>query len=158
MTEYEIRAARQSDRARILGMWLDLIDYHRGLDPEFAPPAGIRDVLLDEISRGIGSDRCDVLVAECEGVVVGFLFAELERASLAAAGDASHGWIHELWVDPEHRRCGVAAEMLARAEELLLRRECTRIAVRVESANEDGLRFWRHRRFRERARILEREE
>jgi GNAT superfamily N-acetyltransferase len=158
MAAYEIRAARQTDRARILGMWLDLVDYHRALDPCFSPPAGIRDVLLDEISRGVGSDRCQILVAEVEDALVGFLFAEIERASISAESDPGTGWIHELWVEPTHRGFGLAAAMLERAEDRLRRRGCTRIAVRVESANEDGLRFWRHRRFRERARILERDD
>lgn len=138
-------------------MWLELIDYHRRLDAMYPVVAGLREALRDEIERGLRGGPCRLLVAELEGAAVGFLFAEVERGSSRDAGGPRTSWIHELYVVPEQRRCGVGRALVEAAEGFFEEQGGGRLTVRVESSNEPGLRFWRNLRFAERARILEKE-
>jgi GNAT superfamily N-acetyltransferase len=139
----------------VLALWLNLIDYHRDLSPEYPVMAGIRDVIASEIRRGAARERCRLFVAESDGRLVGFLFAEIE-AGAGLGGEPPPGWIHELWVEPEERTRGVAALLLAESDAFFASRGVKRLSVRVESSNGAGLEFWTRLGFAERARILER--
>lgn len=151
-----IRAVRAADRAGVLDLWLDLIEYHRRLDPDYPGAPGIREVLLKEIERGLRSRSCCIGVAENGSEVVGFVFAEVERGAGLRRDEAGLGWIHELFVDPAFRRRGVANALLALVDEFFEQRCPARVSVRVESGNEEGLRFWLRRGFAERERTLSR--
>lgn len=117
--------------------------------------SGIRSVIASEIRRAASNPSCCLIVAEIESRLVGFLFAEVERGG-APSGDPPPGWIHELWVEPEQREQGIAAQLLAESDGFFDARGVKRVSVRVEGANADALDFWARRRFGERARILER--
>ena len=54
-----------------------------------------------------------VLVAEVDRRVVGYLLAFVHPTFFA---DAPVGWIEELMVDPDHRRSGIGARLVAEAE------------------------------------------
>ncbi|MFI5316153.1 MAG: GNAT family N-acetyltransferase [Myxococcota bacterium] len=149
-----MRAARADDHEAILVFWLELIEHHRRLWPANASAPNLREVLASEIRRGATRARCRLLVAERAGARVGFLFAEVEQAGGGEVEPA--GWIHELWVAPDERRSGVASALVAEADAFFAARGVRRVSVRVESANQDALRYWTRRGFGERARILER--
>ena len=150
-----IHPARPRDREAILDLWLALIDYHRALDPLYPVVPGIREALREEVERGLLGGLCRLLVAELDGALVGFAFAEVERVETREASGPGSSWIHELYVVPEERSSGVGSALVEAAEKFLAKRGGGRIAVRVESGNEDGLRFWARRNFTDRARILE---
>ena len=152
---FAIRPARPRDREAILDLWLALIDYHRALDPLYPVVPGIREALGEEVKRGLLGGLCRLLVAELDDALVGFAFAEVERVETREASGPGSSWIHELYVVPEERGSGVGSALVEAAEKFLERRGGGRIAVRVESGNEDGLRFWQRRNFIDRARILE---
>ncbi len=150
-----VRPVRARDREAILELWLALIDYHRALDPLYPVVSGIREALREEIERGLLGGLCRLLVAELDGALVGFAFAEVERLETREASGPGLCWIHELYVLPEERGRGVGSALVEAAEKFLEKRGGGRIAVRVESGNKDGLRFWERRSFVDRARILE---
>ena len=151
-----IRPARAADVPGVLGLWLDLIEYHRRLDPDYPAPPGIREVLRNEIERGLRARGCRLGVADTGTELVGFVFAEVTGGERRLRGDSGAGWIHELYVEPAQRRQGVATALLALACEFFKARGGGRISVRVENGNEDGLQFWLRRGFAERERILTR--
>ena len=153
--ELAVRPARPRDRDAILELWLALIDYHRALDPQYPVVPGIREALREEVERGMLGGLCRLLVAELDGAPVGFAFAEVERVETREASGPGSSWIHELYVVPKERRHGVGSALVEAAEKFLEKRGGGRIAVRVESGNEAGLRFWSRRKFQDRARILE---
>ncbi len=148
--------ARSIDSDELLRLWLDLVEYHRRLDPEFPALPSLRAVLLREIERGLRSSDCCLGVAEFGSELVGFVFAGLKAGAQTRRGEGSGGWVHELYVDPAWRRQGVATALLEIAGDFFEERGAGRISVRVESANEDGLRFWLRSGFSERERILTR--
>jgi diamine N-acetyltransferase len=153
--ELVVRSARAEDREGLLALWLDLVEHHRRLAPLDPPASSLREVLGEELARGIARARCSVLVAERGSRRVGFLFAEVEADGRAGGAQAS-GWIHELWVVPDERRRGVARALVDQADAFFAARGVARVSVRVESANQDALRYWSRRGFGERARVLER--
>lgn len=112
-------------------------------------------MIASEVRRGARRDSCRLFVAENDVRLLGFVFAEIEGAG-PGASDPPPAWIHELWVEPEYRRRGIGGRLLAEAEAFFDARDVSRLSVRVESANRDGLEFWGRRGFAERARILER--
>ena len=94
-----VRMARSVDTEGLLRLWLDLIEYHRRLDPEFPALHGLRALLLQEIERGLRSSDCCLGVAELRTELVGFVFAGLKLGAQTRRGKGGGGWIHELYVD-----------------------------------------------------------
>ena len=44
-----VRAALPSDRIRLQELWLELIDYHRALDPRYPTVLHLREVVMSKI-------------------------------------------------------------------------------------------------------------
>ncbi len=147
---FSVRAALPSDRVRLQELWLELIDYHRALDPNYPTVSHLREVVLSEIDEATRSFRFRLLVAECAGRIVGFALAEIQRERPRPA------WIHELYVELPKRRRGVARLLVDATLDWFGSELSERVYVRVESANQDGLAFWEAHDFKERARVLER--
>ncbi|MBW2280428.1 MAG: GNAT family N-acetyltransferase [Deltaproteobacteria bacterium] len=155
-----VRAALAEDIEAVVRLWIDLIEYHRSLDPDYPPLPNLRETLRAEARRGVDMEHCEVFVAlsSSDGAadgLVGFLFAELEPRP-AGVPVPPTGQIHELWVDPERRRAGVGRALVDEADAFFAARGSARVSVRVEEPNEAGREFWRRLGFRDRARIMER--
>lgn len=145
-----VRAAFPADRVRLQELWLELVDYHRELDPEYPTVSLLPEALLGEIEEAVRSPRFRLLVAERAERIVGFALAEIQRERPRPA------WIHELFVESEARRAGVARRLVEAVLEWFSSEQSERVYVRVESANTTGLAFWDQYGFEERARVLER--
>jgi ribosomal protein S18 acetylase RimI-like enzyme len=154
LADPRVRPASSTDREALLGLWLDLVLHHRRLDPDYPSLPGIREALLAELERGLGSAGCQIWLAELDGTPVGFLFAEVAGPEGPASGGGP-GWIHELYVEPDWRRRGLGRALVDEASAFFDERGQSRFSVRVESANQEGLHFWRELGLEERARILE---
>lgn len=152
--EARIRRAGRRDREALVGLWLDLVLHHKRLDPDYPSLPGIRETLLAEIDRGLHVRGCRIFVAEAGERPVGFLFAELDSTA-PGSGPAGPSWIHELYVEPDWRRRGVARALVGAATGFFGEQGRPRFAVRVESANQEGLRFWRELGMVEKAHVLE---
>ena len=145
-----IRLAAPADREALLGLWLDLVAHHRRLDPDYPALPGIREALLGELGRGLSNPACRLWVAESDGGLAGFLFAEHE----AADQGVGMSWIHELYVDDAAaRRRGSRLGRWWPSARCLLRgaARAARISVRVEiRQTRRAWRFWSAARFRAR--------
>ena len=145
-----VRSAIPSDRIRLQELWLELVDYHRSLDPNYPTVSHLREVMLSEIDEATRSFCFRLLVAEGAGRIVGFALAEIQREQPRPA------WIHELYVEASMRRRGIARQLVDAVLDWFGSELSERVYVRVESANRDGLAFWDAHEFEERARVLER--
>jgi GNAT superfamily N-acetyltransferase len=146
-----VRRAVAADRQALLRLWLDLVEHHRRLDPAYPQPPALDETLGRELERGLRSERCRVLVADAGDGPIGFLFGEIEPGP----SPAQRGRIQELYVEPDWRRRGLGTALTDAARRWFGERGVDRVAVRVEPANKDGLRFWTRSGFVENARILE---
>ncbi|MCP4542147.1 MAG: GNAT family N-acetyltransferase [Chloroflexi bacterium] len=63
--------------------------------------------------------------------------------AVATTHDSRKGWINRLVVDPDHRRKGYAAQLIAAAENVLREQDMHVIAVLVEGDNPASLALFR---------------
>ena len=99
----------------MLALWLNLISHHRALSDDYPVLPGIAAVISSELRRAAARDSCRLFVAELEGELVGFVFAEIEGGAGPGAEPAP-AWVHELWVEPDQREQGVAGQLLEEGE------------------------------------------
>lgn len=149
----KIRFASQADRSRLLDLWLDLVQYHRRLDPDFPALPRLRELLGEELERGLASDTSRVFVADEGDKPVAFLFAESRPDGESDA--EGRGRIEELYVDPAWRGQGLGRALVDAASTWFRLQGARRVSVRVEHGNTAGQVFWQELGFAERARILE---
>jgi ribosomal protein S18 acetylase RimI-like enzyme len=75
-----------------------------------------------------------------------FLVGLIDDAIVATAmaGYEGHrGWINYLAVAPEHRRAGLARQLMQEAERLLLVEGCPKINLQIRSTNAEVIEFYR---------------
>ena len=106
-----IRPGRAEDIPQVLPLVAKTIAFHQGLDElrfGAVPNAHLR---YEGWMR-----RPDTIffVAEVEGRVVGFLLGAIQE-EYAMYRTGRYGMLHDLWVEPEHRRCGLARGMVTAA-------------------------------------------
>jgi ribosomal protein S18 acetylase RimI-like enzyme len=63
-------------------------------------------------------------------------------ATCMAGYEGHRGWINYLATDPEYRRRGIAARMMAAAEEKLLAMGCPKINLQVRAGNDTAVAFY----------------
>jgi ribosomal protein S18 acetylase RimI-like enzyme len=65
--------------------------------------------------------------------------------STMGAWDGRRGWLYHVAAAADHRRAGIATELVRRAEDGLRALGCPRVVVMVESRNDVAHAFWRAR-------------
>lgn len=109
-----IRPARPSDLPAVGRLAAQLVEYHRALDPRRFME--IRDAAAG-YARFLGNQLADpssvvlVAVREPASDVLGYSYGAVEGRDWHALLDP-HGSIHDVCVDPEARRQGVARQLL----------------------------------------------
>ena len=115
---FEIREYEpERDGSALRDGFVELQDFERSLDPALPPGGSIADAYLERMF-----DRCRefdgvVLVAELEGVVVGFVTIWARYRSSEPDDDPrEHGFVSDLVVLATHRRRGIGRALLRAAE------------------------------------------
>ncbi len=117
-----IRAASTTDGPGVLALWRDA----------GAEPSHTDDV--DSLARLIAHDPGALIVAECDGRIVG---------SVVAGWDGWRGSIYRLVVAPSHRRQGLGRRLVAEAEERLAEAGAVRLQAIVVDSDARAIAFWR---------------
>ena len=125
-----IRPAKISDRPALRLAITELQEFERQLHGTRRPGNEVADTYLDWMLRRAGESGA-VLIAEIEGVVVGFVAGWIEHTdNIAETADSNRvGYISDLCVLPVHRRQGIAGHLLDRISEQLGRTGVIRIRV-----------------------------
>jgi ribosomal protein S18 acetylase RimI-like enzyme len=144
-----VRSARPEDAASLGRLGALLVALHHELDPArfIAPgpgtPAGYGRFLAAELDR----EAVILLVAEAEGVVLGYAYAELEGNDwMALRGPA--GVVHDLVVDPARRHQGIGRRLLEEAAAALVARGAPRVVLSTAWRNEAAQRLFAAAGFR----------
>jgi GNAT superfamily N-acetyltransferase len=131
---FVIRTAEAGEEEQILAMyeWL------------FAPP-GIKPTHWDperargRITEAIVSPRSTILLADADGMLIGFCTAYLELNSVRFE---QRCWVEDLAVDPQQRSKGVGAAVLRSAREWARSAGATHLELDSGLARVDAHRFY----------------
>lgn len=81
------------------------------------------------------------LSVQPDGFLVGLIDNRI-MASVMAGYDGHRGWINYLAVDPDFQRGGYGREIMAHAEQMLLRAGCPKINLQIRSENAAVIAFY----------------
>jgi ribosomal protein S18 acetylase RimI-like enzyme len=120
-----------------------LVGLHHALDPERFLPAGPGTArgYASYLASEIPEAEVVVLVAEEANTVLGYAYARIEGHDwMSLRGPA--GVIHDLVVDPDHRRRGIGRALLERTLDVLAERGAPRVVLATAQRNEAAQRLF----------------
>jgi ribosomal protein S18 acetylase RimI-like enzyme len=144
-----IRAARPDDTPALGRLGALLVSAHHDFDAKrfIAPGPGTEHGYGRFLASQIGREEAIVLVAADGDVVLGYAYAALEGNDwLALRGPA--GVIHDIIVEPGHRRAGIATMLLDAILEALTRRGAPRVVLFTATQNAAAQRLFAAAGFR----------
>lgn len=113
--EYEIKEAVSGDLEALILCHSRFMQHHISIDRRFALKSGAEDKWGKQISEAIGHPDTLVLVAKKGSAVVGCAYTIIKSGS-ADFGPDKIGYLCDVYVEPEHRRKGVARRFLSAAK------------------------------------------
>ncbi len=137
-------------------MWMEITEFHVDLGgPEHRLARGWKAEWRRFVRGHIGRTDRLCLVAEVDGVAVGFLLAAiLTRPKVFER--RPYGHIYDAFVDAAHRNRGIGEALVNAALEWCRARRVDRVELYTHAQNEPGLLFWRRMGFETTAHILDR--
>lgn len=142
METVKIREAAENDILAMVELWKEMMDFHKERDQIFTRTAtgheGWTEFITDHMSK---EDSC-VLVAECDGRIVGHCLAFITEGPPVIT-TKRYGLFQELAITANHRRCGVGEELVKEMLKWFRDRDIERIEVKVSVHNELSMAFWR---------------
>ena len=146
MADIIIREARESDLLTIKKLTLELIEAMGNTE-------GIDIKLIAENCRNLLSEANSyILVAEIEGIVVGFINFTTRKTILHRG---LSGLIDEIIIAKGYRGKGIGKQLLSNAIEKSRRLGCCEVEVSTEKANTKAREFYRQCGFTERGILFE---
>ena len=118
----EIRAYRDIDHDQVVELWRTVF-----------PDAPARNDPLLDVRRKLTVQPELFLVAVVDFHVVG---------TCMAGFDGHRGWVHLVAVAPQHRRRGVGAALMKRAEALLTRIGCPKLNLQIRATTPEAVGFY----------------
>jgi len=144
-----IRSARAADVAVLGRLGAMLVQSHHELDPARFISATPRTAegYASFLGSQLGRHENVLLVAEREGVVVGYAWGALEGTDyMALRGPA--GVLHDLVVDPAHRREGLGRMLLEATVEAFRALGAPRVVLSTAARNDPAQRLFTGAGFR----------
>ena len=144
-----IRRALTSDLPRLGRLGALLVEAHHDLDPRRFLAANHRSPAnyASFLSTKLEDPDAAILVAEAQGEVIGYAYAEVQGFDyLALRGPA--GVLHDLIVDPAHRGRGVGRLLLNAALAYLQARGAPRVVLLPAEGNQAAQRLFASMGFR----------
>ena len=146
MTDIIIREAKESDLLTIGKLTLELIE-------AMGDTEGIDIKLIAENCRNLLSeDNSYILVAEIEGIIVGFINFTTRKTILHRG---LSGLIDELTIAKNYRGKGIGRQLLSSAIEKSRQLGCCEVEVSTEKTNVKAREFYRQCGFIERGVLFE---
>lgn len=118
----KIRVYEARDREGVIALWNQVFRD----DPPWNEPATVIDRKLS-----VQSDL--FFVCESDGRIIG---------TVIAGFDGHRGWVHKVATDPQHRRQGLARQLMVAAEEGLASKGCRKLNLQVREGNDGAVSFY----------------
>lgn len=141
--QYTIRPAKREDADAVGPIWRHMAEQHRGYDPEVwcwahdAPTQWARG-----FAEFLDRDDMVLLVAEAEGGQLTGLAVGNIRETLPTFQTHTNGFVWDLCVLPDHRRCGLGRRLMERMFDEMKRRGCDDVILHVALRNRAGIRLY----------------
>ena len=142
----EIRQAKPSDVPRLQVLCSEFMDYHRGLEPDYARLEESTTNWAEYIHSKFDDESAAFFIAIESEAVVGYIGAVI-REYPPVWTIKKFGFIEEIAVTSEFRRRGIACQLFSVAEKWLLVQGVNRIKVNIDVANEASQGFFRNQGF-----------
>ena len=144
-----IRPAQNPDKAALGRYGAALMRQHHASDPRRflqtdRPEEGYGRFLVSQLAN----PNSLVLVAEREGEVVGYVFADIEPTSWRDLRGPC-GFIHDVYVDASARRAGTGQALLRAAIEWVHSKGMTQVVLWSKTGNEHAQRLFAKLGFRD---------
>jgi ribosomal protein S18 acetylase RimI-like enzyme len=153
-----IRKATENDRSAILEGFNALQAYERSIEANRADPADIADTYLRELFAECRDGKAEILVAEVDMGVVGWVGVVPRHISDDILDhDREFAYISDLIVLEDYRGRGIGRRLLAAAEEYVATKGVRRLRVGVLAANAAAHRLYHAVGFRDYEVILEKQ-
>jgi ribosomal protein S18 acetylase RimI-like enzyme len=147
--ELTVRQATEADLAAVGRLGAELLRTHYAFDSErfMRPGADAEEGYAWFLGTQLGRDDAVVLIAERDGVVVGYLYASIEPASWKELRERA-GFIHDLLVAESSRRTGVASALMAAGMEWLRAHGAPRVVLWTAARNAEAQQLFDRLGFR----------
>ena len=144
-----IRRAGEQDLEAVGRLGARLLRDHHEFDPLrfMAPRGNTEEGYAWFLGTHLQRDDAVVFVAERDGQVVGYVYAGIEPQSWKELREEA-GFIHDVYVDSDARRCGVATALLEAAAAWLAGRGMPRIVLWTAAPNDAARRLFERLGFR----------
>ena len=130
----EVRDAGEADIDRLVELQIALFDEDAGRHDPNTDLTWPRREGRSDLTALLDGTESSLLVAEVEGVIVGFLAGYVHVASPVQAG-ARIAALRSLYVSPAHRRSSAASALVERFVEWARSRDCCQVDVMHYAAN-----------------------
>ena len=139
----EIRPAGAGDLDAVADLWVEMLDFHHGLDARFwrRAPDG-REKFRAWMELALADPDRAVFVAGGAGRIVGFTHGQL-KASPPPVVPRKGGFITDLAVAAAHWRLGVGRRLLGAVEDWCRERGAEEVTLTAAVRNEPAVGFWR---------------
>jgi len=149
VNDFSIRPATRSDLPALGRLGAALMRLHYQFDPRrfMAPPDRPEDGYAWFLGTQLDADDAVILVAHREDVILGYVYAAIEPASWKELRERC-GYVHDVLVDPDARRQGVASILMNAAFDWLKSHGMPRVVLGTASANLAAQRLFAQLGFR----------
>jgi GNAT superfamily N-acetyltransferase len=150
MSEVTIRRAEKRDLEAVGRLGAMLMHVHYAFDPQrFLAPGDSAEKGYARFLGGVlGSEEAVVFVAEHDGDVAGYVYAELEPLSWKELRGPA-GFIHDILVVESSRRSGVAVKLMQAAIDWLRDHGAPRVILGTAAKNASAQTLFRTLGFRD---------
>ncbi len=149
MAEFTVREAVEADLPALGRLGAMLMRLHHEFDPQrfMTPGPNPERGYAWFLGTQLGRDDVVILVAEGQGRVLGYVYAAVEPQSWKELRDEA-GFVHDVVVDPDGRRQGVATALMQAAIARLRDRGMPRVVLGTASRNAAAQRLFERLGFR----------
>ncbi|MCU0511693.1 MAG: GNAT family N-acetyltransferase [Anaerolineae bacterium] len=138
-----IRAAKPADAPAIGALWLQLAEYHRGLDDRMPVPAADgAQRYASRIASSLADTHTRVYVAEVDGQPVGYVMGVIVDLLPEMFVEERAGFLADIFVLPSYRQQGTGRALVQALRGWFRARGITHFEWYVASANTAGIAFW----------------
>lgn len=133
---FEIRPARRAELALVAALAAKLVRLHHAFDAaRFFVPERVEEGYAWWFGEEIDRPEVVLLVAVREARIVGYAYGRLEERDWNQLLDAC-GALHDLWVEDEERRSGIAAALVEAVVAALRDKGAPRVVLHAAAGNE----------------------